>query len=55
VVSPVLWEECMRQAAAAGATEFWELGPGSVLAGMARRTEKAWKVSSFSEYADLAA
>lgn len=55
VVSPVLWEECMRQAAAAGATEFWELGPGAVLAGMARRTEKAWKVRSFSEYADLAA
>ncbi len=55
VVSPVLWEACMRQAAAAGATEFWELGPGAVLAGMARRTEKAWKVRSFSEYADLAA
>ena len=26
VVSPVRWEECMRAAAAAGATEFWELG-----------------------------
>ncbi len=54
VVSPVLWEECLRQAARAGATEFWELGPGGVLAAMARRTEKTWKVRSFSEYADLA-
>jgi [acyl-carrier-protein] S-malonyltransferase len=54
VVSPVLWEDCMRAAAAAGATQFWEIGPGGVLAGLARRTEKAWTVRSFSEYADLA-
>jgi [acyl-carrier-protein] S-malonyltransferase len=44
----------MRSAAAAGATEFWELGPGGVLAGLARRTDKAWMVKSFSEFADLA-
>jgi [acyl-carrier-protein] S-malonyltransferase len=55
VVSPVLWEDCMRSAAAAGATEFWELGPGGVLAGLARRTEKTWVVKSFSESADLTA
>jgi [acyl-carrier-protein] S-malonyltransferase len=55
VVSPVLWEDCMRGAAAAGATEFWELGPGSALAGLARRTDKSWKVRSLSQYADLAA
>lgn len=55
VVSSVLWEDCMRSAVAAGATEFWELGPGGVLAGLARRTEKSWVVKSFSEYADLAA
>jgi [acyl-carrier-protein] S-malonyltransferase len=53
VVSPVLWEDCMRSAAAAGATEFWELGPGAVLAGLARRTDKSWSVRSISEYADL--
>lgn len=51
VVSPVLWEDCMRSAAEAGATEFWELGPGTSLA---RRTDKAWKVRSLSKYADLA-
>ena len=53
VVSSVLWEDCMRSAAAAGATEFWELGPGGVLAGLARRTDKTWAVKSFSEYSDL--
>lgn len=55
VVSPVLWEDCMRAAAAAGATEFWECGPGAVLAGLARRTEKSWPVKSLSEYAEVAA
>jgi [acyl-carrier-protein] S-malonyltransferase len=55
VVSPVLWEDCMRSAAAAGAGEFWEFGPGGVLAGLARRTEKAWAVRSLAEFADLAA
>ena len=53
VVSSVLWEDCMRQAAAAGATPFWELGPGGVLAGLARRTEKSWSVKNFSEFTDL--
>lgn len=55
VVSSVLWEDCTRSAVAAGATGFWELGPGAVLAGLARRTDKAWTVKSFAEYADLAA
>lgn len=55
VVSPVRWEECMRNSAAAGAGPFWELGPGGVLSGLARRTDKSWPVKSFSEFADLAA
>ena len=55
VVSPVLWEDCMRSAVAAGATEFWECGVGAVLAGMARRTEKAWLVRSFAELAEAVA
>lgn len=54
VVSSVLWEDCMRSAAAAGATEFWELGPGGVLSGLARRTEPKWAVKSFAEFADVA-
>jgi [acyl-carrier-protein] S-malonyltransferase len=55
VVSPVLWEDCMRAAAAAGASDFWELGPGGVLSGLARRTEKSWAVTSFAEFTDLSA
>ena len=55
VVSSVLWEDCMRAAAVAGATEFWELGPGGVLAGLARRTEKTWTVRSFAEFTDVSA
>jgi [acyl-carrier-protein] S-malonyltransferase len=53
VVSPVLWEDCMRNAAAAGETEFWECGPGAVLAGLARRTEKSWIVKSFAEFPEI--
>ncbi len=55
IVSPVLWEACQRAAAAAGATQFWELGPGGVLAGLARRTNRDWPVRSFAEFADFAA
>jgi len=53
VVSPVLWEDCMREAARLGATRFIECGPGGVLAGLARRTERDWSVKSYSEAADL--
>jgi len=53
LVSPVLWEDCMRSAAAAGATEFWEVGPGGILAGLARRTDKGWTVRSFGEYDEV--
>lgn len=55
VVSPVRWEDCMREAARLGATAFWELGPGAVLAGLARRIDREWRVKSFAEFADLAA
>jgi [acyl-carrier-protein] S-malonyltransferase len=55
VVSSVLWEDCLRSAAAAGATKFLELGPGGVLAGMVKRTDKTWPCTSASEFADLAA
>lgn len=55
VVSSVLWEDCMRSSVAAGATSFLELGPGGVLAGLAKRTDKAWVVKSIAEFSDLAA
>jgi len=53
VVSSVLWEDCMRSAAELGLSEFYECGPGGVLAGMAKRTDRSWKVHSFCEYSDL--
>lgn len=53
VVSSVLWEDCMREAAAAGVAEFYECGPGAVLAGMAKRTDRSWKVTSIAEFSDL--
>ena len=59
VVSSVLWEDCMRSAVATAggpaAVNFLELGPGGVLAGLAKRTDKAWQVRSLSEFADCAA
>lgn len=55
VVAPVRWETCMRSAAALGVTEFIECGPKGILAGLAKRTEKAWKVTSIAEAPDIAA
>lgn len=59
VVSSVLWEDCMRSAVAAGGgaeqVSFLELGPGGVLAGLAKRTDRAWRVRSVSEFSDMAA
>jgi len=55
VVSSVLWEDCMRSAAAAGATEYWELGPGGILGGLAKRIDKTMVTKSFAEFSDLPA
>ena len=38
LVEPVRWRESQRTLAASGATTFIEVGPGRVLAGLARRT-----------------
>ncbi len=42
IVSPVLWEDCMVNAAASGVTQFCELGVGSVLRGHVKRTNRDW-------------
>jgi [acyl-carrier-protein] S-malonyltransferase len=39
VVSPVRWESCVRALAAAGASSFYEAGPGDVLTKLAKRIE----------------
>lgn len=53
VVSSVRWEDCMRSAGALGLTQFYECGPGAVLGGMARRIDRALKVTSVAEYDQL--
>ncbi len=55
VVSSVRWEDCMRESAALGVTEFWECGPGAVLAGLTRRINRDWSAKTFNEFADLSA
>lgn len=54
VVSPVYWEDCMKACGALGLESFVECGPGGALAGMAKRTNPAWKVQPLAEAADLA-
>ena len=55
VVASVLWEDCMRSTAAAGASEYWELGPGGTLAGLAKRIDRAMVVKSYAEFSELPA
>lgn len=40
VVSPVLWEDLMRNMLAAGADQFYEVGPGKVLRGLLKRIDR---------------
>jgi [acyl-carrier-protein] S-malonyltransferase len=53
VVSPVLWEDCQRHAAAGGIEVFYECGPGNVLSGLARRIDSAVKVVGVAEAEDV--
>lgn len=40
VVSPVLWEDCVRTMRGNGAVRFIEIGPGKVLAGLLKRIDR---------------
>ncbi|MEO0509430.1 MAG: ACP S-malonyltransferase [Verrucomicrobiota bacterium] len=54
VVSSVRFEDCLRNMASEnGLSDFYECGPGKVLAGFAKRTDKALTVSPISEYGDI--
>ncbi len=53
VVSPVLFEQNLRNAAALGIDQFYECGSGNVLAGFAKRIDPNIKVITYNEYADL--
>jgi [acyl-carrier-protein] S-malonyltransferase len=53
VSAPVRWEDVVRRLIAEGATAFLELGPGSVLAGLVRKIDRAVPVFSIEDEAGL--
>ena len=53
MISTVRWEDCVRNAAKLGIEQFYDCGPGGVLAGMVRRIDKSLPVKSLAEYPDF--
>jgi len=53
VTGSVYWEDCMLNAIKLGVDEFYECGPGAVLAGLARRIDKTAKVKAIAELEDF--
>jgi [acyl-carrier-protein] S-malonyltransferase len=51
--SPVRWRQCLHELASGGMTTFVELGPGTVLTGMAKRTIEGARAVSVSTPGDL--
>jgi [acyl-carrier-protein] S-malonyltransferase len=49
VVSPVLWEESVRNMLAAGAGPFYEVGPGKVLRGLLKRLDRKSECHSVND------
>lgn len=53
---PVLWENCMREALAQGASKFYELGCGKTLCGMLKRIDKqaqSFTLDAFDQLNDI--
>ncbi|MGE9294217.1 MAG: ACP S-malonyltransferase [Puniceicoccales bacterium] len=50
VTSTVLWTDCFNGMIASGVTEFYECGPGKVLAGLAKRIDRSATVIDKAEY-----
>ena len=54
VVSSVRFEDCLRNMAAENdLSDFYECGPGKVLAGFGKRTDKTLKITPVSEFNEL--
>lgn len=54
IVSSVRFEDCLRNMAAENCiSDFFECGPGKVLAGFAKRTQKSLRVTAISEYEEV--
>ncbi len=50
---PVRWFESMQNMIADGATEVWEIGPGSVLTGLLRRIDRSVKAKAINSLESL--
>lgn len=55
VSAPVRWDDIMRRLIAEGVTVFVEVGPGTVLSGLAKKAARDATVLSVAEPSDLAA
>jgi [acyl-carrier-protein] S-malonyltransferase len=55
VTGTVRWRECVQAMAAAGVTQFYEVGTGKVLTGLAGRIDKALKSTPVNGPADIEA
>ena len=55
IASPVRWEDVMRRLVSEGVTKFVEVGPGTVLSGLARKQARDASVASFESPEQLAA
>ncbi len=53
VTSTVRWADCVNNAAKLGIDQFFECGPGGVLAGMMKRINKDYPIRSFAELRDF--
>jgi [acyl-carrier-protein] S-malonyltransferase len=55
ISAPVRWDDVMRRLVAEGVTTFVEVGPGTVLSGLAKKAAREALVLNVAEPADLAA
>jgi [acyl-carrier-protein] S-malonyltransferase len=55
LISPVRWVATMASARSIGGTKFLEIGPGNVLAGLARRIDRELSVTAVGKVADIEA
>ena len=53
IVNPVLWEQSVKNMAAAGLKKFLELGPGSTVTGMIKRILPDAECRNVSNLADV--
>jgi [acyl-carrier-protein] S-malonyltransferase len=53
LTSPVQWEETIRHMVRDGATHLYEIGPGKVLQGLAKRTEASLQVAGYDAFKDV--